>query len=153
VLKTSAEGLSLGLSCLLNTSASIFCESIAFFVFKAFEWGVAFSKLPRVLHHHREVVVAVDGTANSFIVLVELVESHDTVGVLRVPLGHELREDLVGAFLARLNIGVLTRVVDLGDVLEGHLAVLVYVKLVVGSSDPVLTAFVELSLQTHIRVQ
>lgn len=98
LLRSRAEGAShKGLSPrLLNTNASIFCESIAFFVVKACQWRVAFSKLPRVLHHDCEVVIAVDGAADSFVVLAELFEGDDSVGLLAIPLRHELLEDLVG---------------------------------------------------------
>ena len=95
----------------MNTSTSIFCESIAFFVFKAREDLLVFSELPRVLHHQREVVVAVDGAAHSFVVFEELLEGHDTVGLLRVPLRHELIEDLIRGLLSLLNFRMFGRVV------------------------------------------
>lgn len=136
---------------LLNTSASIFCESIAFFVVKACQRRVAFSKLPRVLHHKCEVVVSVDGATDTFVVLAELLEGDDSVSLLAVPLGHEFMEDLVGRLFALLNIGVLARIVDLSDVLQGHLAILSHIQLVVGQSDPLLAFVVDFSLlsQNH----
>ena len=124
-----------------------FCESIAFFVVKACERALpnasfSASELPRVLHHKLEVVIAVDRAAHSLVVFAELFESDDTVGLLTVPLGHELLEDLVRGTLARLDIGVLARVINLSDVLQSHLAVLVDVEFVVGLLDPNLAALV-----------
>jgi len=58
------------------------------------------SKLPRVLHHELEVVVAVDRATDSLVVFAELFEGDDAVGLLAVPLGHELLEDLIRRLLA-----------------------------------------------------
>lgn len=131
----------------MNTSLSIFCESIAFFVVQACERLWPCSKLPRVLHHDLEVVVAVNGAADAFVVLAELLEGHDSVRRLRVPLRHELLEDLVGGLLALDDVGVFAGIVDLSDVREGHLAVLVDIELIVGSADPLLPVVVDLSLE------
>jgi len=136
----------------LNTSLSIFCESIAFFVVKACERAppnasLSASKLPRVLHHELEVVVTVDRAAHALVVLAELCERDDAVGLLRVPLGHELLEDLVGRLPALLDVGVLARVIDLSDVFQGHLTVLIHIEFVIGGLDPHLAALVQLSLE------
>lgn len=155
-LKERVEGLPLyvghtSFPCLLNTSSSIFCESIAFFVVKACERRVAFSKLPRVLHHESEVVIAINGAAHSLVVLAELLEGHDAVGLLAVPLRHEFLEDLLWGLLALDDVGVLARVVDLGDVLQSDLAVLGDIKLVVCEPDPLLAFFIDFSLRTRAR--
>ena len=107
------------------------------------------SELPRILHHELEVVIAVDRAAHSFVILAKLFECHDAVGFLGVPLGHEVLEDFVGGLPAFLNIGVLAGVVNLRNVGQGHLAILIDIKLVVGSLDPDLACFVDFSLYAH----
>ena len=144
--------------CVLNTSVSIFCESIAFFVVKACEralpkasrlffccgcyFRLGSLKLPRVLHHELEVVVAVDRAAHPLVVFVELVQGDDAVGLLGIPLGHEFLEDLIRCLLALFDLWVLTCVVDRSDVRQGHLPILVDIELGVGSTDPNLASLV-----------
>lgn len=154
MLKTYGNGSERGLLPLrvLNTSVSIFCESIAFFVVKACERALpkasrAASELPRVLHHDLEVVIAVDRTADSLVVFAELFEGDDAVRFLRVPLDHEFLEDLIWGLLSLLNLGVFAGVVDLGDVLKSDSTVLVDVKFVVRSSDPDLASVVNLTFE------
>lgn len=84
------------------------------------------------MHHQSEVVVSVDGAADAFIVIQELVEGHNTVGDLGIPLGHKLLEDLIWSLLSVNNFWVLTGIVDLGNILDCHLSILVNVKLLIG---------------------
>ena len=105
------------------------------------------SELPCVLHHDLKVVVAVYRAADAFVVLAELVECHNAVGLLRVPLRHELLEHLVGCLPALLNLWVLASIIDLRDVGQRHLPVFVHVELVVGGLDPNLSRLVELAFQ------
>ena len=84
------------------------------------------------MHHQSEVVVSVDRAADAFIVIHELVEGHDTVGDLGIPLGHELLEDLIWSLLSFNDFWVLTCIVDLGNVLDCHLSILVNIKLLIG---------------------
>ena len=100
------------------------------------------SELPRVLHHDLEVVVTIDRAAHTFVIFAELFKGDDSVGLLSVPLGHELLEDLFGTFLALFYLGVLTGIIQLSDVLEGHAAILGHIELVVCSSDPNLASIV-----------
>ena len=104
------------------------------------------SELPRVLHHELEVVVAVDRAAHSFVVFAELIEGDDAVGLLGVPLGHELLEHLIGRLLALLDLWVLASIIDLSDVCQSHLSILIDIKLVIGGLDPDLACLVQLSL-------
>ena len=151
--------------CVLNTSVSIFCESIAFFVVKACERALpkasclffccgcycrlGSSEFPRVPHHELEVVVAVDRAAHPLVVFVELVQGDDAVGLLGIPLGHELLEDLIRCLLALFDLGVLTCVVDRSDVRQGHLPILVDIELGVGSTDPNLASLAKLTLYIY----
>ena len=110
------------------------------------------SELPRVLHHQFEVVVAVDRAAHPLVVFVELVQGDDAVGLLGIPLGHELLEDLIRCLLALFDLGVLTCVVDRSDVRQRHLPILVDIELGVGSTDPNLASLAQLSLYMHSKV-
>lgn len=105
------------------------------------------SKLPRVLHHEGEVVVAVDRAADTLIVVAEFFEGHDAVGLLAVPLDHEVLEHLIWGLLSLKHIRVLACVVDLSDVFQSHTAVFGNIQLVVSSSDPHFACVVELSLK------
>ena len=110
-------------------------------------WSLVGSlELPSALHHGCEVVVPINGAAHSLVVLTELFESDDAIGLLRVPLAHELLEDLLRCLFALDDLWVLRRVVDLRDVGQGNLAILCHVKLVVCKSDPSLSLLVEVSL-------
>lgn len=104
------------------------------------------SDLPRVFHHHGEVVVTIDRAAHALVIVAKLLEGHDTVGLLAVPLGHELLEHLIWGLSAVFHVGVFAGVVDLGDVLEGHASIFVHVQLFVGQSDPLFAFVVELAL-------
>lgn len=133
---------------------SIFCESVAFFVVKACERAfaqskpsAAASKLPRSLHHKLKVVVTVDRAADAFVVVAELIEGDDTVGFLRVPLGHELLEDLFWGFFAFFYLGVFTCIVNLSDVFKCDATILCHIKLVVGSFNPDLASVVNFTLE------
>lgn len=111
------------------------------------------SKLPSILHHECEVVIAVDGAADALVILAELFEGHDSVGLLAVPLRHELLEHLVGGLLALLNIRVLASIVDLRDVLQSDLPVLGDIEFVVGEPDPLFPLLVQVSLQKQSLVR
>ena len=100
------------------------------------------SELPRVLHHHLEVIVAVDRAAHSLVVFAELIESDYTVGFLGIPLGHEFLEDLIGRLFALLNLWVLASVIDLCDVRQCHLPILIHIEFVICSLDPDLACLV-----------
>ena len=128
--------------CLFSVNQSLFV------VVQACELLWRRSKLPRVLHHDLKVVVAVDRAAHALVVLAELIEGHDPVRSLSVPLRHELLEDLVGGLLALDDVGVFAGVVDLRDVLQRYLAVLVDIQLIVGKLDPLLPVVVDISLFT-----
>ena len=104
------------------------------------------SKFPCVPHHELEVVVAVDRAAHPLVVFVELVQGDDAVGLLGIPLGHELLEDLIRCLLALFDLGVLTCVVDRSDVRQGHLPILVDIELGIGSTDPNLASLAQLTL-------
>ena len=65
-------------------------------------------------------------------------------------MGHEHLENLIGGAFARKDVGVLASVINLGDVVKLHEAVLVHIQLVVGSPDPVGSCFVEVTLQTQL---
>ena len=112
--------------------------------------GKSSLELPGILHHDGEVVVAIDGAADALVVLAELVERHNAVRLLRVPLAHELLEDLLGSLLALDHLWVLTCVVDLSDVSQSDLTILGHVQLLIGSSDPFFTFFIKVTLDTNL---
>ena len=89
------------------------------------------SQLPRVGHHQFKHVVSIHGHRHGLVVLAELVKGDDSVRILAVPLRHEVGKHLVRVLLALLHVGVLRRVIDLSNVTQGHLSVLVHVKLFV----------------------
>ena len=99
-------------------------------------------ELPCALHHEFEVVVSVDGAADSLVVVAELVEGDDAVLFLSVPLGHEFLVDFLGCFPSILDVWVLAGVVKGGNIVKFDLTVAVDVQFIVGSPDPVLSCVI-----------
>ena len=104
------------------------------------------SELPGCFHELNEVVVVVNGGADSGVVLVPLVSLDSTVLVSVTEVLEELQEDLVFGELTRLHLGVHAAVVDTSEVSGGDLAGAIGIELEEGLVDHSLSLGVELAL-------
>ena len=103
------------------------------------------------MHHQGEVVVSIDGAADAFIVVYELLKRHNSVCDLGVPLRHEICIDLIWGLLAINYIWVLTGIIDLCDVSKFDQSILVHVKFVIGKFDPFLSLIIDISLYLNTK--
>ena len=104
-------------------------------------------KPPRGLHELDEVVVVVNGGADSGVVLVPLIALDFAVAVLVAEALEEFKEDLVFGLLAALHLGVHAAVVDTSEVGGGDFTGAISVKLEEGLVDHSLSLGVEGSLK------
>ena len=100
-----------------------------------------FGELPGVLHHELEVHIVVDTDGDVVVVLIELLLGDNVVGGLVFTHGvssleglKELLEDLLLGLLTRLDIRVVSGVVDITDVVDVNPAIAVLVELLEGLS-------------------
>ena len=92
-------------------------------------------QVPRVSNHELEVVVLVNAGAHVLVVVDELLKCHLVVTVLSIPLGHELRQDIITAHLASLVLGVLGHVIRCRNVIQFDQTAMVSVQLVICELD------------------
>ena len=104
--------------------------------------ALAAIQVPRVPDHKLKVVVFVHARAHVLVVVDEFVEGDLVVAAVRVPLCHELREDVILAHLSRLELGVLGHVIRRGDVVQFDEAAVIAVQLLVGKAHKAKSALV-----------
>jgi len=105
-----------------------------------------FLELPGVEHHEAEVGIVVDRRGDAGVILLELLERQRAVGV-GVERVEELLEHFVNGLLARNDLRVLARVVQLLDVVQPHKAVAGDVELAVRALDQSLSVLVQLAAE------
>ena len=88
-------------------------------------------QVPGVPDHELKVVVLVDRRAHILVVVLELGQRHLVVTDVGIPLGHELRQDIITAHLARLELRVLGHVVSRRNVIQFDQSTMVSVQLVI----------------------
>ena len=103
-------------------------------------------ELPGGLHELNEVVVVVNGGADSGVVLVPLISLDLSIVVSVTEVLEEFQEHLVFGLLAVLHLGVHAAVVDALEVGGGDFAITVLVELKEGLVNHSLSPLVELAL-------
>ena len=92
-------------------------------------------QVPGVPDHELKVVVLVDRRAHILVVVLEFGQRHLVVTDVSIPLGHELRQDIITAHLACLELGVLGHVVSRRNVIQIDQSTMVSVQLVICELD------------------
>lgn len=83
-------------------------------------------QLPGGLHHHRPVVVGIDGGGHVRIVVLELLLRHNSVGMARIERVQELSQNFILCLLTGNDLGVLLGVVVSLDVSQRDLSIALY---------------------------
>lgn len=105
----------------------------------------AASNVPRVANHELEVVIGVDACAHVFVVVLKLLNRHDSITLVRLPHGHEVGEDLVSGLASTLEIWVEADIVCDSDVVDGDLAGAVLVEDAIGLVNHIEAALIKLA--------
>jgi len=102
---------------------------------RVLELAFAAIQVPGVPDHELEVVILVDRRAHILVVVLELGQRHLVVTDVSIPLGHELRQDIITAHLASLVLGVLGHVIRCRNVIQFDQTAMVSVQLVICELD------------------
>ena len=111
-----------------------------------FVLALATVEVPRVANHQFEVVVVFNGRAHVLVVVLELLNRHNVVLLVRFPDTHELAQNLSLRLLAALKVGMETDVVGLLNVSQSYLPASVLVKHRVRLVNQTLSACVQVTL-------